>query len=229
MKKYHKYLKWYIGIVRKRLDNPLPAKGNHKHHVFPKSIYGENKFIINLTYKEHFVSHRLLVKIMENRYGVDSDNAFKMMKALGYMSRYFKDNSLKYSICQNHRRLSMLGAKNPMFGLKISKEQSLKRSLRQIGNKNHNYGKVTPDSVKDKLRVSHSGDKNHFFGKKHSASSLQKMADKNSRSYIITFPNNEKLQIKNLNDFCRKEFGDKWYTAKTNIHKSYKGYRVEKI
>jgi site-specific DNA-cytosine methylase len=165
---------------------------------------------------------------MENRYGVDSDNTFKMMKALGYMSRYFKDNSLKYSICQNHRRLSMLGAKNPMFGVKITKEQSLKRSLRQIGNKNHNYGKPTPDSVKDKLRESHTGEKNHFFGKKHSKESISKITDGNSESYIITYPNGDKKLIKNLNGFCRKEFGDKWYSAKRNIKKSYRGYKSEK-
>ena len=72
------YKKQYIKLIRKAQQNPLPVLFldgvekkvyTEKHHIFPKSIFGENKSIIKLTAKEHFVAHLLLWKYYQKKYG----------------------------------------------------------------------------------------------------------------------------------------------------------------
>jgi hypothetical protein len=59
----NKYAKWYFDIVKRRQLSPAPV--GEKHHIIPKSIGGTNQKnnIICLTAREHYICHRLLVRI----------------------------------------------------------------------------------------------------------------------------------------------------------------------
>lgn len=62
------YLKHYIKLIRKAQRRELPEEIYvEKHHIFPKSCFGDNDYIVKLTAKEHFVAHLLLWKGFEKR------------------------------------------------------------------------------------------------------------------------------------------------------------------
>lgn len=59
------YQKIYNAIIEKaRLRNELDIYFE-KHHIIPKSLGGEDteENLVKLTFKEHFICHRLLTKI----------------------------------------------------------------------------------------------------------------------------------------------------------------------
>lgn len=63
------YQKIYDALVQKRRENPLDKKIQYceRHHIVPQSNGGGNdkENLINLTAREHFFAHELLVKIYE--------------------------------------------------------------------------------------------------------------------------------------------------------------------
>jgi len=65
----NKYRKIYFDLIQKRIDNPLHKEREYceRHHIIPRSLGGsdEKSNLVNLTAREHFIAHRLLVKITE--------------------------------------------------------------------------------------------------------------------------------------------------------------------
>jgi hypothetical protein len=55
------------------------------HHIFPKSIYGNNNKVIYLTIREHYIAHKLLWKLFRKRYGVKDNRTRKMAMAFHFM------------------------------------------------------------------------------------------------------------------------------------------------
>jgi hypothetical protein len=70
------YLKLYIKLVRKAQQQPEPEV-HEKHHVFPKSIYGNNKCIVKLSPRQHYIAHALLYKGLKQRYGPEDEKTKK--------------------------------------------------------------------------------------------------------------------------------------------------------
>lgn len=71
----NKYTKWYINIcdnARSRSNSKLIAKSIlgfvEGHHVSPKSIFGNNNDIVFLTIREHFICHKLLIRMLTGDY-----------------------------------------------------------------------------------------------------------------------------------------------------------------
>lgn len=65
----NKYSKWYFGLVSRRVE--CPAKINvERHHIVPKCMGGEDdqKNIVRLTAREHFIAHMLLRKAVDSIY-----------------------------------------------------------------------------------------------------------------------------------------------------------------
>lgn len=79
------YLNHYIKLIRKAERRDIPAGYVELHHVFPVSLYGDNKRLVALTYKEHIVAHHLLYKICIKRYGALHSKTWKMRRALSFM------------------------------------------------------------------------------------------------------------------------------------------------
>ena len=64
----NKYSKCYYKIIEYRKNNTFDGYVE-RHHIIPKSLGGSNKKenIIALTAREHFVCHRLFIKMTIGR------------------------------------------------------------------------------------------------------------------------------------------------------------------
>lgn len=80
----NKYYIWYFSIVNRALSENRSKKYGYleRHHIIPKSMGGENRVsnYVLLTEKEHYVAHRLLLKMV-----FQSDHIKKMKSALVMM------------------------------------------------------------------------------------------------------------------------------------------------
>ncbi len=78
----NKYTKWYFNIIESAQDQKYDEYVE-KHHIIPKSLGGSDlsSNIVILTYKQHFICHWLLTKM------VNGDNKRKMYYALSMMRR----------------------------------------------------------------------------------------------------------------------------------------------
>ena len=90
----NKYEKWYGALIEKRRKNPLiKDKSNPRyvycetHHILPKCLGGTNTDdnLINLTAREHYVAHLLLVKIYQKKN--DKNAVIRMSLALYSMQK----------------------------------------------------------------------------------------------------------------------------------------------
>ena len=64
-----RYKEMSINLVRKAQARETPLGYSERHHVFPRSLFGENNFLVRFTAREHFVAHFLLYKACLQRYG----------------------------------------------------------------------------------------------------------------------------------------------------------------
>lgn len=81
----NKYTKWYWNFIFSRLHQKREKWKTEKHHIFPTSIFGNNSLIVNLSPREHFFAHKLLIKTFKG------SNKAKMVTALYYMANTRKD------------------------------------------------------------------------------------------------------------------------------------------
>jgi hypothetical protein len=65
--------------MRKAQTRQIKLDVCERHHVFPKSIYGNNNYIVELTPREQYIAHALLYKALVKRYGSDDHRSIKMM------------------------------------------------------------------------------------------------------------------------------------------------------
>ena len=156
------YLKVYCNLIRKAENRIAPEGYTEKHHIFPKSIYGNNNKIVVLTAKEHFISHILLAKICIKRYGLYHKNTQKMLYAIinmkGKSGRYY--NSYLYENAKIKRNESIRGQNHPNYGKPRSQEVKDKISLK-------NKGKIRTENTKLKISIAKKGCYGTFTGKKH--------------------------------------------------------------
>ena len=80
------YLKHYCNLIRKAESRTPPEGYMEKHHIFPKSIFGNNNRIVLLTGREHYIAHALLEKICIKRYGLKHWKTQKMITAFWCMN-----------------------------------------------------------------------------------------------------------------------------------------------
>ena len=163
-----------------------------KHHIIPKSFYS-GKYasfksypwnLVLLTAKEHFIVHKLLVKMYKNK---DDDKHRKMVYALRMMSKPCSINNNRIKMTAFNYEF----IKKQMSLIKMTTEQRIKISNSHKGKvisdthkasissslKNRipwNKGKKTSEETKQKISFATTGEKNPFFGKSHSEMSKQK-------------------------------------------------------
>ena len=71
----------YIKLIRKAQSRNI---GVEEHHIFPRSIYGENDYKVMLTMREHWLAHKLLFHVFLTRYG-NHNYTYKMANAMRIM------------------------------------------------------------------------------------------------------------------------------------------------
>lgn len=84
-----KYHRWYNAIISKRL-NLKPSGYSETHHITPRCLGGTDakENLIELTAREHYICHLLLVKMFES----EKHNAIKLIRAFLMMSHCASPN-----------------------------------------------------------------------------------------------------------------------------------------
>lgn len=130
------YERIYNQLIQKRKSFPLYKKDGYceQHHIKPKSLGGSNEKsnLVNLTAREHFIAHCLLVKIAERKNDKNMYN--KMINAWSAMA-FLPAESIKKFRLEGVNRSSYL-------------YEALKKSWSQYFSENHSgenspvYGKI---------------------------------------------------------------------------------------
>jgi hypothetical protein len=157
------YLKIYIKLIRNSLNRKVPDSYVERHHVFPRSIFGDknNKFVVKLTAREHYIAHALLEKIYIKRYGKSHSNTRKMISAFFMMNNTEGKGQKRYinsKLYEQNKLLyieSISGVNNKLYGKKriFTKEHLEKIRQNRPRGENHVYfGKSRPEEHKIKMR-----------------------------------------------------------------------------
>lgn len=191
------YLKIYLRLIRKAekrgWDKETSLVITESHHIFPRSIYGEdkcgmNKRCVHLTLREHYIAHALLMKGFIQRYGPDHIKSVKMIYAF-HMMNIMRDkigypNSYLYESSRIHYVNMRIGRKRKPF----SPEHIEKLRQRGLGESNHFYGRKHTKESKEKQRLVklgiYDGKKNPFYGKSHSEETKKKISATHKRKTI---------------------------------------------
>jgi hypothetical protein len=210
----NKYSKWYFSIIENALIRGWNKKTSpiyvESHHIIPKSILKNNDTVF-LTAREHFICHLLLTKMIE---GVNKD---KMLYALWNISHHMKGlrklkiNSTTYSSLKE-QYIQLSSRKN-------SGENSTTYGLK--GDKHPAFGYKHTEEHKNYIKSLMAGVKNPMYGKKHKESFYIKKC----KNYSFIH-NNQKVDIFNLRDFCRKNNLDQGAMTRVTTGKqvTHKGY-----
>lgn len=117
----NRYFKFINSIPRNR-----NIKYTEKHHIIPKCLGGDNeeKNIIRLTYREHFIAHLILTKCFYNRNRTKMVYAFNVMLSVNKTlhKREILKNSRYYDIKRKQWFQTCSGKNSPLFGKSFSKE-----------------------------------------------------------------------------------------------------------
>ena len=122
--KDNKYLKGYWFIIERAKLRTKPEGYTEKHHIYPKSIYGQNKDLIHLTAKEHFLVHYMLWKGLRAKYGTKDINTRKMANGFNKM-RNISSGQKRYISAIKYEELK-ISASEAKKGIKFSKEHKEK-------------------------------------------------------------------------------------------------------
>jgi hypothetical protein len=237
------YLKHYCNLIRKAESRTPPEGYMEKHHIFPKSIFGNNNRIVLLTGREHYIAHALLEKICIKRYGLKHWKTQKMIAAFWCMNNqntkneYF--NSYLYETLRERYIETVIGKTlSPETKEKISKANRGKnnRMYGRTGTKNPNYGKFHSQQSKNKISKALKGIiRSQEFGDKVSRAKKGKNTGENnakSNWWKLTFKNGNVLIMCGIhtwskeNGYCRQSIG-KIYAGKIKTHKDI--VTVEKL
>jgi len=140
------YLKIYINLCKRGKLRLSSEKDQiyEKHHVFPVSIFGKNKFTVKLTAREHYIAHKLLIKICIKRYGLKHEYSRKMLLAVHKMVYRLRNSeklilrSIDYEIARSCVRNAKIGKKrNDMIGKRYfgASEDNIKNGLKTMAKK----------------------------------------------------------------------------------------------
>lgn len=217
MFKNNKYTRWYNSIISNRKNNPLEETVyKENHHIIPKSLGGSNKKenLVALTAKEHFVCHRLLVKMTEGNDKVKMSYAIRsmMIRENPYQTRYKISSKIYESIIKETKKVigeSQKGINNPYYGKTHSDEtRSLMKEKRKLQDppmlgKTHNKKtkaklqeanrKQFEDPKQIEIRKQKSKEQMKDPAKRHAAGNGKRgkswFYDPNTNHSILCFPN----------------------------------------
>jgi len=210
MNKSHKYINWYLKLIRTAQQNPS-TEFTEKHHVFPRALFPgkQNKSVVKLTPRQHFIAHRIIHKIYVCRYGDDHPKTSKALKAIAMMVPNRKEyyNSRMHDISRKAMSDSMKANHHkPMKGRKFTEEHRKNLSNALKGSNNPMFGK------------SLSGPLNGMYGKKIENTFNYKA------QYKVTYDDGREEIITGIVDWCKeREFLMQSARRKYKNGLSYKG------
>ena len=197
-KHMNKYTKWYSSITE-RAKNRYLETYTENHHIIPRSLGGsdESNNLVNLTAREHFVCHWLLVKMTTGQEHHKMLNALRMMRAekngqerynTKITARVYENIKQEYAELQSKQ---FTGTGNGFYGKTHTPEAKEKIRQKNLGNKltpeqharlvANTTGKKKPPITEEhraKLSLAKQGKNNNMWGKTHSQETLAKMSAK---------------------------------------------------
>jgi len=198
------HLSAYIALCR-RAELRETRATTEKHHVFPKFRFGDNGFTVDLTLREHFIAHLLLVKIMEKRYGSKGPYILGALRAVFIMSingkgkttsRLYEAFRKKYV---DNLRGKAWGGSTEEKSLRMTKNNPMKilatRKRVAATIKNHwANGVYKPFTAErnERVRQSKLGVLNPMYGNKQAADHLNKSNSRCSKCGMVTTKGNWK-------------------------------------
>ena len=141
------YQKIYDSLIQKRRDNPITKAQIYceSHHILPRCLGGndDKSNLVNLTAREHFIAHALLVQI----YRQNKEAYLKMALAMTFFKCQSKDGKF---------RLQEIGTKiNSRLFEKLTiaaKEYKSEYRRKLVGHNNPSYGrKWITNGIQNKL------------------------------------------------------------------------------
>lgn len=129
------YLRIYNILIKSRQDQKrtkIPGDGLERHHIVPRSIGGvdESSNLVYLTPKEHFIAHRLLVKIYSGKYKAKMVYALhKMMSSNSQQTRNYI-TSRHYEAIRQYYHEHCSGENHPNYGKDYHTEET-KAAIRE--------------------------------------------------------------------------------------------------
>jgi hypothetical protein len=197
-KHMNKYNQWYTNITE-RAKNRVLETYTESHHIVPRSLGGgdEPNNLVNLTAREHFVCHWLLVKMTAGQEHHKMLNALRMMRAekqgqqrynTKITARVYENIKQEYAKLQSE---SLKGKGNGFYGKTHTPEAREKIRQKNLGNKltpeqharlvANTTGKKKPpitDEHRAKLSAAQSGKNNPRYGVEVSEETRAKISEK---------------------------------------------------
>lgn len=203
----NKYAKWYFQIIESaRNQSRTKAKGDYfeKHHVIPKSLGGSNASdnLVLLSFKEHFICHRLLCKM------TSGFPKRKMQHAVATMVRKSCDQhrnitARHFEIAKRHRVEAQLGRRfteeQKAAHSRIIKESwaNADERKKRLSERTSKANKGIPKPSDVKAKISHT-----LKGRKPSVERNRKISEVQKKVWILTKQSGEKITIADLNAWC---------------------------
>ena len=193
-----KYNKWYTNITEQAKNRVLETY-TERHHIQPRSLGGSDDpdNLVNLTAREHFVCHWLLVQMTTGQDHHKMLNALRMMRAekQGQQRYNTKITARVYeSIKQEYAELQskqFSGKGNGFYGKTHTPEAREKIRQKNLGNKltpeqharlvANTTGKKKPpitEAHRAKLSAAKTGENNNRYGAEVSNETRKKIGDK---------------------------------------------------
>lgn len=168
----NKYTQWYYNIVNSAKVRTLPNDTYvERHHIIPKSLGGSNDShnLVQLTAREHYICHRLLVKMLRGVGRTKMTYALIRISQSPYGDRKITSRDVAYikSLPRQHteetkRKISKAtsGENNPMYGRDAwSKGKTAETDpiIAKIAQKNKGktaWNKGVPHSIEARAKMS---------------------------------------------------------------------------
>jgi hypothetical protein len=161
----NKYTKTYYRIIDRAKARIKPEFYTEKHHIVPKCI---TKFLglpesekIPLSFKEHWVCHHLLLKMVMGKLKAKMWLAFDRMGQVNQNQQNKRIiNIISYNKIKISNRKLCSGINHPFYGRKHSEETKKKLSEIRKGKNNYQAGRKRSEESKKKMGAVHKGNKN---------------------------------------------------------------------
>lgn len=170
----NKYANWYDSIIKRARGRILEGY-SEKHHIVPKSLGGSNsdENLVLLTAREHYVCHKLLIRMTD---GAERQSMLWAMHMMLYGSKngrherhqpcsreyekfreIFAASLRKPRIITDEHRANLIASNQLRKGRKLSAETKAKMSAAKIGDRNSMAGKSHTVEAKQKMSENRKG------------------------------------------------------------------------
>ena len=192
----NKYKKWYANIIANAKQRTINSY-TESHHIIPRSLGGldTDDNLVDLTAREHFICHWLLVKMHSGKNRTKMVYALRMMRAEKQGQQRYKTKitaRVYASIKEEYSTIASYafsGKGNGMYGKHHTEETKRRISQANKGRKQTAEEKekqikaITGRKRKpfsqewiNKLKDAHSGENNSMYGKKHTEETRAKQS-----------------------------------------------------